>query len=224
MHFDGELAPDAGERGTHAVTGEASRDRVEVDHPLPQPGVRRLRGVMQILPTSIAGVHCIVPVVHRDHRGWFHRSFDEAILAAAGLPVHWPQHNASQSLLGVVRGMHVRVGQGESKIVRCEHGAIDDVVIDVRPDSLTFRRQVRFRLDADDHRQLYLPPGVAHGYQALTDVAVVCYLHSAPYVADEERSFRHDDPALAITWSIKPAVTSDRDAAAPLLADFLAGR
>lgn len=144
------------------------------------------------------------------------------MLAAAGLPVHWPQHNASRSLLGVVRGMHVRVGRGESKIVRCEHGAIDDVVVDVRPGSPTFLRQERFRLDDVDHRQLYLPPGVSHGYQALTDIALVCYLHSESYVPGEEQSFRHDDPALAITWPVTPVVTSDRDAAAPLLADFLA--
>ena len=120
--------------------------------------------------------------------------------------------------------MHVRVGQGESKIVRCEHGAIDDVVVDVRPDSPTFLRQERFRLDADVHHQIYLPPGVAHGYQAVAEVALVCYLHSAPYAPDEERAFRHDDPALAITWPVRPVVTSERDATAPLLADFLATR
>lgn len=176
---------------------------------------------MDIQPTSIHGVHLIVPVVHRDHRGWFHRSYEEAAFAAAGLPVHWPQHNASRSLLGVVRGMHVRAGHGESKIVRCEHGAVDDVVVDIRPDSPTFRRQQRFRLDDVDHHQLYLPPGVAHGYQALTDVALVCYLHSAPYDPAEERSFRHDDPSLAITWPIAPVITSDRDATAPLLDDLL---
>lgn len=144
------------------------------------------------------------------------------MLAAAGLPVHWPQHNSSRSLRGVVRGMHVRIGRGESKIVRCEHGAIDDVVVDVRPSSPTFLRQERFRLDDEQHHQLYLPPGVAHGYQALTDVALVCYLHSERYVPDEERSFRHDDPELAITWPLDPIVISDRDAAAPTLAEHLA--
>jgi len=118
--------------------------------------------------------------------------------------------------------MHVRVGRGESKIVRCEHGAIDDVVVDVRPDSPTFLRQERFRLDDELHHQLYLPPGVAHGYQALTDIALVCYVHSERYVADEERSFRHDDPALGIRWPVEPVIVSERDAAAPLLDDFVA--
>lgn len=143
------------------------------------------------------------------------------MLAAAGLPVRWPQHNSSRSLRGVVRGMHVRVGRGESKIVRCEHGAIDDVVVDVRPDSPSFRRQERFRLDDEQHHQLYLPPGVAHGYQALTDVALVCYLHSERYDPAEERAFRHDDPELGITWPVAPVITSERDAAAPTLAAFL---
>jgi dTDP-4-dehydrorhamnose 3,5-epimerase len=177
---------------------------------------------MEIRSTSIHGVHVLVPIVHRDHRGWFHRSFDDDVLAEAGLPVHWPQHNSSLSRRGVVRGMHVRVGQGESKIVRCEHGAIDDVVVDVRPGSPTFLRQERFRLDDELHHQLLLPPGVAHGYQALTDAALVCYLHSARYVAEEERAFRHDDPELGIAWAVRPVVTSDRDAAAPTLAEFLA--
>jgi dTDP-4-dehydrorhamnose 3,5-epimerase len=117
--------------------------------------------------------------------------------------------------------MHVRVGRGESKIVRCEHGAIDDVVVDIRPGSPTFRRQERFRLDDELHQQLYLPPGVAHGYQALTDVALVCYLHSERYVPDEERAFRHDDPALGIRWTVEPVITSERDADASLLDDFL---
>ncbi len=144
------------------------------------------------------------------------------MLAAAGLPVRWPQHNSSRSLRGVVRGMHVRTGKGEAKIVRCEHGAIDDVVVDARPGSPTFCRQERFRLDDEEHHQLYLPPGVAHGYQALTDVALVCYLHSERYVPGEELAFRHDDPALGIEWPVAPVVVSERDAAAPLLADVLA--
>ncbi len=143
------------------------------------------------------------------------------MLAAAGLPVHWPQHNSSRSVRGVVRGMHVRVGRGESKIVRCEHGAVDDVVVDVRPGSPTFRRQERFRLDDELHHQLYLPPGVAHGYQALTEVALVCYLHSERYAPDDERAFRHDDPALGIRWPVEPVITSARDEVAPLLDDFL---
>lgn len=178
---------------------------------------------MELLSTSIHGVHLIVPVVHRDHRGWFHRSYDEAVLAAAGLPVHWPQQNASRSLLGVVRGMHVRVGAGESKIVRCEHGAIDDVVVDVRPGSPTFLRQERFRLDDVDHRQVYLPAGVAHGYQALTDVVLVCYLHSEPYAAAERNArFATTTRTSPCRGPSPPWSSPARDAAAPLLADFLA--
>jgi dTDP-4-dehydrorhamnose 3,5-epimerase len=179
---------------------------------------------MQIEPMNIEGVHTIRSTVHRDHRGSFHRTVDLELFAAAGLPSHWPQQNQSLSYRGVVRGMHVRLGTGEGKIVRVVAGAIDDVVVDVRLDSSTFLHQERFRLDDGDHVQLYLPPGVAHGYQVLSEFAIVAYMHTESYAPADEGAFRYDDPELGIEWSVVPPVVSDRDAAAATLDEFLRAR
>jgi dTDP-4-dehydrorhamnose 3,5-epimerase len=176
---------------------------------------------MDIRPTTIHGVHLARPIVHRDHRGSFNRTFDADSFAAAGLPTDWPQHNQSVSHRGVLRGMHVRTGTGEGKVVRVAHGAVEDVVVDVRPTSPTFLVAERFRLDDTDNRALVLPAGVAHGYQVVSDVAVVAYLHTERYDPAAEGAFRWDDPELAIEWPITPVVVSERDATSPSLAEFL---
>jgi dTDP-4-dehydrorhamnose 3,5-epimerase len=179
---------------------------------------------MQIEPSKIEGVHTIRSVVHRDHRGSFHRTVDLDLFAAAGLPTHWPQQNQSLSYRGVVRGMHVRLGAGEGKIVRVVNGAIDDVIVDVRLDSNTFLQQDRFRLDDADHVQLFLPPGVAHGYQVLSEFAIVVYMHTESYEPSDEGAFNYSDHELAIEWSVQPVVVSDRDSVAPTLDEFLRAR
>ncbi|HWM21431.1 MAG TPA: dTDP-4-dehydrorhamnose 3,5-epimerase family protein [Ilumatobacteraceae bacterium] len=170
--------------------------------------------------TAIPGVVVFAPQPITDDRGWFSRTLDLAWLEEAGLETRFVHHNQSRSRRGVVRGLHVRAGQGEVKLVRCARGAIVDHVVDVRPWSPVFGRVERFELDDDSLEQLYLPPFVAHGFQVVSDVADVCYLHSRPYEAGAELALAWDDPALGISWPVVPAIVSDRDASAPRLADL----
>lgn len=168
--------------------------------------------------TSIDGVHLLTSVRHHDERGWFNRTLDLDWCAERGLPTHFPQHNQSRSHRGVLRGLHVRPGAGESKFVRCASGAVVDHVVDLRPWSPTFLQTERFELDDASMAQLYLPPFVAHGFQVVSDVADVCYLHSARFDGTADVSIAWDDPQLALDWPLGDPVLSERDAAAPRLA------
>ena len=173
--------------------------------------------------TAIPGVVVFAPRPITDERGWFSRTLDLAWLEEAGLETRFVHHNQSRSRRGVVRGLHVRAGHGEVKLVRCARGAVVDHVVDVRPWSPVFGRVERFVLDDDSLQQLYLPPFVAHGFQVVSDVADVCYLHSRPYEAGAELAIAWDDPELGISWPVIPAIVSDRDASAPRLADINVG-
>jgi dTDP-4-dehydrorhamnose 3,5-epimerase len=167
--------------------------------------------------TTIEGVHRFTPAPIRDERGFFSRTFDVEWCRSAGLETEFVQHNQSRSVQGVLRGLHVRTGASESKLVRCAHGSIVDFVVDVRPWSPTFRRVERFDLDDETMPHLYLPPFVAHGFQVLSGSADICYLHSRPYEPGADLAIAWDDPTLAIPWPITPPILSERDESAPLL-------
>ena len=125
---------------------------------------------------QIAGVKLFRPDPQVDARGFFCRTFDAEIIRAAGIdPNGFVQDSLSRSNLGVVRGLHVRGGDGEAKLVRCSYGTIFDVVIDLRPSSPTFRNWVSFELKDEEQISLYIPVGCAHGFQALTNTADVSY-------------------------------------------------
>src|SRR3954470_2288105 len=169
---------------------------------------------MQVLKTELDGVLVFEPTPHRDARGFFSRTSDNAVLAGAGIDPMFPQDSQSRSVRGVVRGMHGRLGRGEAKLVRCAHGAVLDVVVDARPDSPTFGRWASFTLDDESMRSVYIPRGFLHGFQALTDVADTCYRIDAPHDPPEDVSVAFDDPGLAIAWPLPPSMVSDRDRAA----------
>src|ERR1700761_1231017 len=120
----------------------------------------------------IAGALLFQPVPRTDERGFFSRTFDAAIARDAGIdPDGFAQDSQSRSVRGVIRGLHVRGGAGESKLVRCSYGAVFDVIVDMRPNSPTFRNWQSFELQGDTQVSVYVPNGCAHGFQALTDVA-----------------------------------------------------
>jgi dTDP-4-dehydrorhamnose 3,5-epimerase len=170
---------------------------------------------MQVESATLAGVLVFVPTPHYDDRGFFTRTFDAAIAARHGVdPASFIQDSQSRSRLGVVRGLHGRSGRGEAKLVRCARGAVHDVVVDARPDSPTFGASQTLRLDDEQHLHLYIPPGLLHGFQALTDFADVCYRIDRSHDASEDISVSYDDPELAISWPLPVSVISDRDAAA----------
>jgi dTDP-4-dehydrorhamnose 3,5-epimerase len=170
-----------------------------------------------VAATPIQGVMLITPTPIVDERGFFSRTLDIGWLDALGLCTQFVHHNQSRSRRGVLRGLHVRSGAGEVKLVRCARGSIVDYAVDTRPWSPTFRRVERFVLDDVDLRQLYLPPFVAHGFQVVSAEADVCYLHSRPYEPGADLALAWDDPTLGIDWPIEPPLVSERDSGSPRL-------
>jgi dTDP-4-dehydrorhamnose 3,5-epimerase len=160
----------------------------------------------------IAGALTFTSATHRDERGFFCRTFDAADSKSAGInPCAFVQDSLSRSARGVIRGLHVRRGRGEAKLVRCSYGQIFDVVIDLRPTSLTFRNWQSFELRGEEQTSLYIPAGCAHGFQALTDPADVAYRIDRPHDPTEDVSIAFDDPDLAIPWPLPVTVMSARD-------------
>lgn len=167
---------------------------------------------MKIVPTDIAGLIVLEPTPHRDERGYFTRTMDVSILADAGIdPAGFKQENQSRSYQGVVRGLHGRANKGEAKLVRCAHGAVLDIAIDARADSPTFGEVRTFLLDDQVHRQVYIPRGFLHGYQALTSVTDFVYRIDDFYGPDEDITVAFDDPDLAVVWPAPITIVSDRD-------------
>jgi len=168
----------------------------------------------------IDGALLFRPEPHVDDRGFFCRTFDADVVRAAGLdPAAFIQHSQSRSVRGVVRGLHVRRGDGEAKLVRCSSGAIFDVVVDLRSASPTYRNWESFELRDDEQVTLYVPAGCAHGFQALTEIADVSYLIDRAHDPSEDVSIAFDDPDLAIPWPLPVTIISSRDRLAPPLAD-----
>jgi dTDP-4-dehydrorhamnose 3,5-epimerase len=167
--------------------------------------------------TGLAGVVLLEPERREDARGYFARTFDRDELAARGLEAAVVQCSTSVNhLRGTVRGLHLQVPPcAEAKLVRVTRGAVFDVVVDVRPGSATRGRHVSVVLDAAAGKQVYVPPGFAHGFQTLEDETEVFYLISAPYSAEHARGYRYDDPTLAIPWPEPMTMISDRDLLLP---------
>lgn len=166
----------------------------------------------------IAGALLFRPQPHRDERGFFSRTFDAEVVRAAGIdPAGFAQDSLSRSARGVIRGMHIRRGAGESKLVRCSYGAIFDVIVDLRPGSPTYGNWESFDLRDDEQVTLYVPAGCAHGFQALTDPADVSYRIDRPHDPAEDVSIAFTDPGLAIPWPLPASIMSQRDKEAPSL-------
>jgi dTDP-4-dehydrorhamnose 3,5-epimerase len=170
------------------------------------------------LVSRISGALIFRPAPHLDERGFFCRTFDADVLSSVGLdPAAFVQHSLSRSVRGVVRGLHVRRGHGEAKLVRCSYGAIFDVVVDLRPQSPTYRNWESLELDDQGQRTLYIPAGCAHGFQALTKTADVAYMIDRRHDPSEDVSIAFDDPELAIPWPLPVTMRSSRDQLAPPL-------
>ena len=141
------------------------------------------------------------------------RSSDLAQARELGLP-EFVQDSQSRSRLGTIRGLHGRSGAGEAKLVRCARGAVHDVLVDARPDSPMFGRHEVFRLDDESFDQLFVPPGLLHGFQAITELADVCYRIDSPHDPAEDLAVRFDDADLDIHWPLPVTSVSGRDRAA----------
>lgn len=172
---------------------------------------------MIFTPTDLNGAWLVEPQPFRDPRGWFARTFCEREFAEHGLETRFVQHSTSQNVhKGTLRGMHFqREPHAEVKLVRCLKGAIYDAIIDLRPDSPTFKQTRGFELSAENGRQLYIPKGFAHGFQTLTDECEIGYLISEFYAPEASSGVRYDDPAFALAWPLPISVISDKDRAWP---------
>lgn len=176
---------------------------------------------MTVTKTDIEGVVIIEPTLHCDHRGYFCESFSErAFTEATGIATRFVQDNESRSTEGVVRGLHFQLPPfAQAKLVRVIAGEIVDIAVDIRRGSPTFGRYVAVRLSGENHRQLFIPRGFAHGFVVVRGDAIVQYKCDNPYAPEQERTIHWSDPTLNIDWGIEPqhAILSARDSEAQTL-------
>ena len=169
---------------------------------------------MNVVPTAIPGVLILEPRVFGDARGFFFESWNKrAFEAAVGGPVEFVQDNHSRSTRGVLRGLHYQVVRPQGKLVRVVAGAVFDVAVDIRRESPAFGRWVGVELTADNQRQLWVPPGLAHGFLVRSASADVLYKATDSWFPEHERCIRWNDPSLGIDWGLtEPPLLSDKDA------------
>ena len=173
---------------------------------------------MQTIDTRLDGPLVVKPAIHGDARGFFVETYRRNLYAELGIAEEFVQDNHSRSRRGVVRGMHFQPGQ--AKLVRCARGEILDVLVDIRPGSPTFGQWEGFTLGEEGGEQLYCPDGFAHGFCVLSEVADVVYKVSTYYDPSAEAGFRYDDPDVGIEWPAVDLQPSQRDKAAPSLAEL----
>ena len=180
---------------------------------------------MNVTPTAIPDVLLLEPKVFGDSRGFFFESFNQRVFdAAVGSPVRFVQDNHSRSGHAVLRGLHFQIEQPQGKLVRVVAGAVFDVAVDIRTDSTTFGRWVGVELTADNKRQLWIPPGLAHGFLVLSESAEFLYKTTDYYAPEHERCIVWNDPTLGIDWPLSgPPQLSARDAAGISLATATRG-
>ncbi len=176
---------------------------------------------MKAIPTAIPAVLIIEPKVFGDARGFFFESFNQrAFSQATGLDVNFVQDNHSRSAKGVLRGLHYQIQQPQGKLVRVVRGAVFDVTVDIRKSSATFGQWVGVELTEDNHRQLWIPPGFAHGFYVLSDNADFLYKTTDYYAPEFERSLVWNDPKIAIAWPLDTQpIVSAKDARGMSLTD-----
>ena len=175
---------------------------------------------MKVTPTAIADVLIIEPRVFGDARGFFYESFNQQAFNEATSTDHrFVQDNHSRSAKGVLRGLHYQIEQPQGKLVRVARGAVFDVAVDIRRSSPTFGQWVGVELSEDNHRQLWVPPGFAHGFVVLSETADFLYKTTDYYRSQHERCIAWNDPKLAIRWPAAPyaMLIADKDAGAPNL-------
>ena len=169
---------------------------------------------MKVIKTDIEGVVIIEPQLFGDSRGYFMESYSERDFARLVAPVRFVQDNESRSRYGVVRGLHYqREPYSQSKLVRCLEGRVLDVAVDIRPESPTYGKYVAVELSADNHRQLFIPKGFAHGFAVLSKEALFAYKCDEFYQPEVECGIAWDDPTLSIDWGLpkEDIILSEKD-------------
>lgn len=175
---------------------------------------------MEVVELSLSGLKLLKPRVFRDERGFFLESFRTERCREAGITSDFVQDNHSRSVRGTLRGLHYQSTPGQAKLLRVVSGRIFDVAVDIRPGSPTFGKWEGVYLDAEDHHQVFIPIGFAHGFCVVSEVADVLYKVSNPYDATTECTLSWNDPAIGVIWPVEDPVLSARDHRGESLADL----
>ena len=178
---------------------------------------------MQVTETKLSGVLIIEPKVFGDQRGFFKETFQLERYKEVGIDLPFVQDNHSRSQKGVLRGLHLQKSRPQGKLVSCSAGVVYDVAVDVNPESSTFGQYVGLELSAENHKQLWIPPGYAHGFCVLTETADFQYKCTDLYFPEDEGGLIWNDPDVAIDWPIKNPLLSDKDLKLPTLAEIKLG-
>lgn len=173
-------------------------------------------GKIFVEETPIKGVYVIEPQVFGDERGYFFESYNEQQMLSLGLTMRFVQDNQSMSGRGVLRGLHFQKQHAQGKLVRVLAGSVFDVAVDIRPESETFGKWFGIILSDENRKQLYIEPGLAHGYLALSDKTVFVYKTTDYYHPEDEGGLLWNDPEIAIDW---PGVKQAADGSMPMLED-----
>jgi dTDP-4-dehydrorhamnose 3,5-epimerase len=175
---------------------------------------------LRFVPTEIPEVVVVEPEVFRDPRGFFLETFHEEKYRKGGVAGPFVQDNHSRSTRRTLRGLHAQLRRPQGKLVRAVRGEVFDVAVDIRRRSPTFGKWVSTVLSEENFRQIFVPPGFAHGFCVLSEIAEIEYKCTDFYFREDEVGIRWDDPALAIPWPIREPLLSPKDAALPLLEEL----
>ena len=176
---------------------------------------------MEVIKTDIAGLLVIKPKVFGDERGYFFESFNEDNYQKAGINFCFVQDNISKSKKDTVRGLHYQIGEkAQGKLCKVIYGKVLDVAVDIRFGSPTFGKYFSSELSEENHTQLWIPPGFAHGFSVLSDEAIFSYKCTKLYSKADERAILFNDPNLKIDWKVENPIVSEKDIAAPLFKEI----
>lgn len=176
---------------------------------------------MNVIQTPLPGVLIIEPKVYGDERGFFVECYQEPRYRDAGIELPFVQDNHSRSQYGVLRGLHFQRNRPQGKLVRVTRGAVYDVAVDINPESATCGEFVGVELTADNHLQLWIPPGYAHGFCVLSDIADFQYKCTDLYYPEEEGGLIWNDPDVNIPWPVETPTLSEKDLRNPSLQTLL---
>lgn len=171
---------------------------------------------MKITDARIPEIKIIEPTVFEDERGFFLESYRKDVLKDHGITSDFVQANISKSFEGTIRGLHYQKERPQGKLVQCIKGTVLDVAVDIRKSSKSFGNYVAIKLSEDNHRQVYIPEGFAHGFSVLSNEAIVHYKCTEYYHKESERGIRWDDPLIRINWDVSRPILSDKDRTQPL--------
>jgi dTDP-4-dehydrorhamnose 3,5-epimerase len=174
---------------------------------------------MNVVAAPLVGVLVLEPSVYEDARGFFMETYQAVRYGALGIAGSFVQDNLSRSVRGTLRGLHFQQPQAQGKLVQTVRGTVFDVVVDIRRRSPTFQQWFGVELSDENRRQLWIPPGYAHGFCALSDVADVVYKCTTPYLPEANHAIVWNDPDIGIAWPVHDPILSPKDLAAPRLRD-----